>query len=98
MIHHQTSTSYQPQTNGTIEAFNKVLDNALRKVCNVTWGNCDEHVTIVLWEYRTRMKRLTKYTPFRVIYGKETTMTMELLLVSLCVVVMSKMIEEGALK
>ena len=98
MIHHQTSTSYQPQTNGTIEAFNKVLDNALRKVCNVTRDNWDEHVPIVLWAYRTKMKILTKYTPFRVIYGKETMMTMELLLVSLCVVVMSKMIEEGALK
>ena len=54
-IHHQTSTPYHPQTNGTIVAFNKVLDNALRKVCNVTRDNWDEHVPIVLWAYRTRM-------------------------------------------
>lgn len=90
--------SIQPQKNGTIEAFNKVLDNALRKVCNVTCDNWDEHVPIVLWAYRTRMKILTKYTSFRVIYGKGTMMPMDFLLLSLCVVVMTKMIEEGALK
>ena len=98
MIHHQTSTPYHPQTNGTIVAFNKVLDNALRKVCNVTHDNWDEHVPIVLWAYRTKMKILTKYTPFRVIYGKGTMMPMDFLLLNLCVVVMTKMIEEGALK
>ena len=44
------------------------------------------------------MKILTKYTPFRVIYGKGTMMPMDFLLLSLYVMVMTKMIEEGALK
>lgn len=57
-FYHHKSTPYHPQANGIIKAFNKILDNALTKVCNVQRNELDVCVPIVLWAYRTTCKKL----------------------------------------
>ena len=70
-IQHKKTTPYHPQENGKVEAFKKILENALTKVCNVCRDDWDQKVSVVLWAYHTTCKRLTGHTPFRLVYGKE---------------------------
>ena len=50
-IQHKNTTPYHPQANGTVESFNKIMENALTKVCNVRRDDWDQKVSTILWVY-----------------------------------------------
>ena len=63
-MNHHRITTYHPQSNVAIEAFNKTLTRGLTKICNTDKDDWDEKIPAVLWAYRTTYKQSTDQTPF----------------------------------
>ena len=55
-IQHRNMTPYHPHVNGMVESLNKILENALTRVCNMLQDDWDHKVLGVLWAYRTTCK------------------------------------------
>jgi hypothetical protein len=66
-----------------VEAFNKILETTLTKIYSMKMDDWDLRVPTILWDYRTTCKKLTTYTPFKLVYGLEDVIPKEYLVPSL---------------
>jgi transposase InsO family protein len=75
LIQHHKSIPYHPQANRIVEAFNKILEKGLTKVCCVKREDWDQRVPVVLWPYRITTKKLHRSTPFQLVFVGNTKTT-----------------------
>ena len=96
-IQHKKSTLYHPQENRTMEAFNKILEHTLTKVCNINQDDWDLKIHVGMWSYRTTCKIFMGKTPFKLVYGKESVIPMEYIVPILQIATATRMDDDAVL-
>ncbi|KAM2311530.1 hypothetical protein ACFXTH_022051 [Malus domestica] len=67
-----------PQSNGQVEAINKIIKRTLKTGLDKAKGCWLEFVPQVLWSYRTSYRTSTGETPFSLAFGTEAVVPVEL--------------------
>lgn len=72
------SSVEHPQTNGLADAANKVILMGLKKRLDNAKGRWAEGLPQVLWSYHTSLHSTTQETPFKLVYGSDAVIPMEI--------------------
>nr|KYP63266.1 Pol polyprotein [Cajanus cajan] len=76
-IRHRCTSVEHPQSNGQAEAANKVILTELKKRLGDAKGAWAEELLEVLWAYRCTPQSTTRKTPFRLTYGTDAMIPVE---------------------
>jgi hypothetical protein len=72
------TTAFHPQTNGMVERGHKSLVSALRKLTAHEPNQWPKYLSAVLWADRISWKRTTGEAPYKVVYGQDCVLPMDL--------------------
>nr|KYP31976.1 Transposon Ty3-I Gag-Pol polyprotein [Cajanus cajan] len=76
-IKHKMTSVEHPQSNGQAEAANKVILKELKRRLGQAKGSWPDHLPEILWAYRCTPQSSTKETPFRLTYGTNAMIPVE---------------------
>lgn len=77
-----TSTPYYAQANGQVETVNKVIIGLIKKHVGKKLKNWHKTLDQILWACCTSPKEATNSTPFRLTFGHDVVLTVEIYLQS----------------
>ncbi|XP_057730621.1 uncharacterized protein LOC130945952 [Arachis stenosperma] len=77
-IRQRFSSVEHPRTNGQVESANKVILSGLKKRLDNKKGAWADELAAVLWSYRTTEQSSTRETPFRLTYGVDAVIPVEI--------------------
>ena len=70
---------YHPKSNGAVERANRVIFSAVSKTLfNLRKGKWVEELLKVVWSHNTTTSRTIGFTPFKLLYGEEPMLPMEI--------------------
>ncbi len=75
-VKHSLLSPYHLQSNGLIERFNKTLYEGIAKVAEEL-GSWDQYIQPILFAYRTKELRISKQSPYKLVYGKEPMLVID---------------------
>jgi hypothetical protein len=97
-VKHWKASAYYPQANSLVEKTNGILCNILGKVVLDKRRAWDEHLNEALWAYRTAYKVTSGFIPFKLAYGFEAVIPIELEVPSLRTAIEHGLDENGSLE
>ena len=71
------SSPYYPQSNGQVEAVNKIIKTMLQRTVDKHCSNWHIMLFPALWAYRTLVKLATSFSPFQLVHGVEYVLPIE---------------------
>ena len=97
-VKHKQTSAYYPQVNGLVKKTNGILCNIMNKVVLKNQRAWDVHLNEALWAYRTAYKVTSGCTPFKLAFGFEVVIPIELEIPTLRTIIEHGLDEEGSLK
>ena len=77
-IRNQFTSVEHPQANGQAEAVNKIILVGIKKKLEEAKGMWAEYLPEILWSYHTTPHSTTQETPFRMVYGADAMIPVEI--------------------